>query len=327
VNPGRLSFIHGDVTRPDLGLESGALLHLSRHVGEIWHLAASTSFDPEKRAEARAANVDGTQTLLRSAANFDHLAMLYHVSTAYVCGLMPGLVPEGHFPRPGEFRNVYEETKYDAECLVYLSALPHVIIRPSITVGHSRTGETFGERRMIYGYVLAMYHAALHVFGGHREFQDYWRCADGPASWTDVDVRLMAAARTPKNMVTVDDLAAVCLAIRRQPPSQCLGRTYHVVSADNLALGRMIDAAQRALRLRGFRYEPCLTRHALARANPAERAAFRHTRQVWPYLLPPEPIWESHNTRALGIDRVRMTDDLFQFLMTRFVEKELMKQW
>ena len=52
----------------------------ARHIREVWHLAASTSFEASKRDETFRANVDGTRNLLDVARwRWDKLDVLYHM--------------------------------------------------------------------------------------------------------------------------------------------------------------------------------------------------------------------------------------------------------
>lgn len=123
----------GDVTQPLMGLDPA-----DHDIDLVIHCAASLAFDaPEDELERD--NVQGTANAVEFArlAGADYL----HVSTAYVCGLNDGVIAEGPVPDGTTFANNYEASKARAEALVAASGVPFAIARPSITLGHSRTGQ------------------------------------------------------------------------------------------------------------------------------------------------------------------------------------------
>jgi nucleoside-diphosphate-sugar epimerase len=66
-----------------------------------------------------------------------------HVSTAYVAGITEGVFRETQLDTGQEFRNTYEQTKWEAEHVVAEAADVHpVIARPSIVMGESGSGWT-----------------------------------------------------------------------------------------------------------------------------------------------------------------------------------------
>jgi len=67
-------------------------------------------------------------------------------------------------PPKNGFRNSYEESKYESEILIRKTSLPWTIFRPSIIVGDSRTFDSQGENRMVYGFVLGIYYSILKKY-------------------------------------------------------------------------------------------------------------------------------------------------------------------
>jgi nucleoside-diphosphate-sugar epimerase len=317
VDRERLRILRGDITLPYLGLTRRELIELSKKVNEFWHLAASTSFDESKRAEIEQVNLGGTENVLRTLGSFDKLKDFFYMSTAYVCGKKQGEIPEGEFTTDS-FKNPYEASKFKCEHLVRRSGLPYTIVRPSIMIGDSRTGDSKGEKRMIYGYLLALYYSSLHKFGGEKQFWEHYSKGNGEG--VDVDARLLGDAGTTKNLVALDDVVNVCRAIRHSPDHQ--GRTYNVVNPRNLEAGAIINSMQRALKISGFAYSPDFSEETPKR-NSVERAAFKYTKPFWPYARISEPQWQYGNVSQLGVKRVEMTGDLFDFLMQQFVDREL----
>jgi thioester reductase-like protein len=151
----RVTWIRGDLETPRLGWDAATWQDVARRVVELYHCAASVSFDLPL-AEAQRINVDGTRHVyeLATAASAAHgiFKRFHHVSTAYVAGTSKGRVVASHLPtdRPENFRNTYERTKARAERFLReqhltsgaIHAVPTSIYRPSIVTGHSTDGRT-----------------------------------------------------------------------------------------------------------------------------------------------------------------------------------------
>ena len=79
-----------------------------------------------------------------------------YVSTAYVAGDRRGLAREAELDVGQGFRNAYEQSKHEAERLVWSrrERLPVTIVRPSIVVGERGTGWT-ASFNVVYGPLRA----------------------------------------------------------------------------------------------------------------------------------------------------------------------------
>jgi len=141
----RVRAVPADLTRPGLGLSSAARERLADRAGTVLHCAASIAFDLPLD-EARLVNVEGTRQVIglaREARERGSLQRFIHVSTAYVSGRHPGLFRERQLDIGQTFRNTYEQTKHEAEHLVWEAAdLSPAIARPSIVMGEAATGWT-----------------------------------------------------------------------------------------------------------------------------------------------------------------------------------------
>jgi thioester reductase-like protein len=140
---GRIRLIEGDVTATGLGLGRLERERLGE-VEEVWHLAAVYDLAVSAHV-ARRVNVGGTSNVLAFCREQPHLRRLQYVSTCYVSGRYEGEFSEDDLEVGQEFRNHYEETKYEAELLVRRAmddGLPATIYRPGIVVGDSGTGAT-----------------------------------------------------------------------------------------------------------------------------------------------------------------------------------------
>jgi thioester reductase-like protein len=141
----RLRAVAGDVTSPGLGLDPAVRTSLAEEVGAVMHCAASIAFDLPLD-EARSINVEGTREVIgfaRECKALGRLERFVHVSTAYVSGKYEGTFRERQLDAGQEFRNTYEQTKWEAEHIVREALdLSPCIARPSIVMGESDTGWT-----------------------------------------------------------------------------------------------------------------------------------------------------------------------------------------
>jgi nucleoside-diphosphate-sugar epimerase len=120
----------GDIAQPMLGLAGQAYAELAAKADAVIHCAAVTDFN---RADGslEATNIAGTEHVAAFAAAAN--AVLYHVSTAFVHTTVDG--------DRGRTAVGYASSKSAAEDLVRSSGVPHVILRPSVVIGDSVTGE------------------------------------------------------------------------------------------------------------------------------------------------------------------------------------------
>jgi thioester reductase-like protein len=141
----RVEAVAADLTAPGLGIGLSRSIELAERVDEVIHCGASVAFDLPLEA-SRAINVYGTRRVLELAELADErggLRRFAHVSTAYVAGTHAGPFRETDLDVGQEFRNGYEQSKFEAEQLVRAhDHLPWTILRPSIVVGDRRSGWT-----------------------------------------------------------------------------------------------------------------------------------------------------------------------------------------
>jgi nucleoside-diphosphate-sugar epimerase len=322
IDQDRIQILRGDLNKPYLGIDSKYRKSLRGIINEIWHMAASTSFENSKRDEIFATNLYGTRNVIDVAKEWSGLDRIIYMGTAYVCGTDQREIPETGLEKNGrKFKNPYEESKLISEEEVRKSELPFVVLRPSIIVGDSRTGEAQGERRMVYGYLRGLYQAAMMSFDSPRDinFWNYWKKVGNGHDIREFPIRLRSNPDTTKNFVPIDDVVNVTMDVIESKDS--LGKTYNIVNENNLTMREIVDAMQRSLKITGANQIPNWEK--TADATIAERAAFKTTPPYWPYTHVSEPKWRDENTRSLPTERIVMTKDLFQFLMDSYVDKEL----
>jgi len=143
----RVRAVRGDLLEPGLGLSARDRAALVGSVDRVVHCAASISFELPLE-QAREINVRGTERvveLAREIAAGGSPLRMVHVSTAYVSGRHEGEFGEDDLDVGQRFRNTYERSKHEAEMLLRAAAaegLALAIARPSIVVGHRRSGWT-----------------------------------------------------------------------------------------------------------------------------------------------------------------------------------------
>ncbi|MGA2266022.1 MAG: SDR family oxidoreductase [Phycisphaerae bacterium] len=315
LGPDRLKIIQGDILQPGLGLAPSDASILTS-VNEVWHLAASTSFDDREQEAIYQSNVVGTQNVLAVACGLAKLDRFVYVSTAYVAGTNPGPIAEDELPARAGFRNAYEATKWEAERIVRESPLPFTIFRPSIIMGDSRTFDSQGERRMIYGYLLGIYYSVLRECKRRRiDFAQTWRSGQN----VELDVRLLGNPRATKNFVCIDDVITGMLHIL---DTSHVTKSYHLTSArpmDGMTLWRCIG---KALRIEGVRY----VGESIEKPTSLEQHIMNYTAPFLPYTVNPDPVWLLTNTdKALGWQHARtpMNETILTGLLERFLAEEV----
>lgn len=135
--------LEGDISQPELGLNSYDLGIARSESTLIFHLAALYDL-AVPREPALLVNVTGTRNVNAFAKSARKLHHYHYVSTCYVAGKRRGRILETELKHAAGFRNYYEETKYLAETEVAALSgeLPITIHRPSVVCGDSVSGET-----------------------------------------------------------------------------------------------------------------------------------------------------------------------------------------
>jgi nucleoside-diphosphate-sugar epimerase len=122
--------VSGDIAQPMFGLAERAYADLAARVDAVIHCAAITDFN-RTDGSLEATNIAGTEHVAAFAAAAK--AVLYHVSTAFVHTAVDG--------DRGRTAIGYASSKSAGEKVVRSSGVPHVILRPSVVIGDSDTGE------------------------------------------------------------------------------------------------------------------------------------------------------------------------------------------
>ncbi|MEU6981797.1 thioester reductase domain-containing protein [Streptomyces sp. NPDC046324] len=225
VDPARLRIVLGDLTRPWLGLDEDGFDALARTVDVVYHAGATVHW-LRPYAELKAANVTGTQEVLRLAARH-RTVPVHYVSTV---GVFAGPREDGAplsvddvTGPPEALPTGYVQSKWVAEGIIELArerGLPVSVYRVDVVSGDQETG-------------------ACQT----RDF--VWLSLKG----------LLSAGAAPAGVsgdihaVPVDYVSGAVLALSRQ--SDSLGRTFHLSNRNSLDYGEFV----RYLRSRGYPLE------------------------------------------------------------------------
>lgn len=214
----RVRVIEGDVTKHKFGIHKKDLEYLELECKVFYHIAALTALNGTEE-ECRKINIGGTEHALELAwdlRNKGKLGRFIYFSTAFVAGsVWTHCSKEDELPAKPAFANYYESSKYQSESRVRAAmakGLPATIIRPSIVVGHSETGEV-SDFNVIYPFIKLFAHGILTKLPAHPE--------------------------NTFNIVPIDFVIKATCAIVKDPGS--IGKCFHLVSPDPPAIGTLLS--------------------------------------------------------------------------------------
>ncbi len=266
----RVVALRGDLTRGGPGLAGGQdrlADRLAERVSEIVHGAASVSFEQDLRT-ARAINVQGTRRMLDFAERCRRrggLRRFCYISTAFVAGDHTGCFSEDDLDVGQRFRNAYEHSKFEAECLVAGAheELPITVVRPSIIVGERDSGWT-ASFNVLYWPLRAFARGAYSALPARRE--------------AIVDI------------VPVDYVADAIFALSGTPEAE--NATYHLTAGRHQSsFGELAELASSFFKRPAPRLiNPSLYRRALhpllvrAARDERQRRALKQSEIFFPYF-------------------------------------------
>jgi thioester reductase-like protein len=251
----RVNLLEGDAASMDLGLSGAEWKSLAAEVDRIHH-AAHVAYLGVERKTAERVNVGGTREIVELARACDGLKALVCHSTAHVSGDRRGVVLEEDLDKGQAFRSAVEETRALAEKLVRAAmapnghgrAIPAVVLRPSVIVGDSQTGEV---DRFDGVYLLIL----LIV-----------------TSPPDFALPLPGRGDAPLDIVPIDYVARAATVIGKDP--RAVGRTVHLVDPAPLTVKRVFELVAAAGGRRAPRgFIPANLTKALLRTPGLERFA------------------------------------------------------
>ena len=244
----RVNLVEGDAAAMDFGLSGAELRSLTGEIDRIHHLP-QVSYLGADRKVAETVNIAGARELLEVARACTSLKCVVFHSSAHVSGDRTGVVLEGELDKGQEFRNVVEETFARGEKMMRaaMSKLPIAVVRPTIVVGDSQTGE-------------------VDHFDG-----PYFLILLIVTSPSDFPIPLPARPDAPLHLVPVDYYVRATCAIGRDP--RAAGRTFHVGDPAPLTVKRVFELVAAAGGRRSPGFIPANLTKALLRTPGIDRLA------------------------------------------------------
>jgi len=243
----RVNLLEGDAAAMDLGLSGAEFRALAAEVDTIHHCAA-VSYPGVDKKTAEHLNVGAVSEILELARAARDLQCLVHHSTASVAGDRDGVVLEDELDRGQIFRNVVEETRARAERMMRraMPELPICVLRPTIVIGDSKTGEV---DRLDGPYLLILLMLT---------------------SPSDFAMPLPGRGDESLNLVPVDWVARAAAKLGND--ARAIGRTFHLADPAPLSARRVFELVARAGGVRTPRgFIPANLTKALLRTPRIER--------------------------------------------------------
>jgi nucleoside-diphosphate-sugar epimerase len=188
----------------------------------------------DESGEPLRTNLGSAKTLLKLVEI--HPMQVHLISTAYVCGLSQSeLILETNHPR-GDFVNVYEETKWEAEQLWMGKA---TMLRPSVIVGHSETARCTSFSGW---YILFQAVQLLDRLMGEN----------GGLDRLDLQINIPADPNAVTNIIPVDYVAKGAVMLIEDPANH--NGIFHLTHPDPPTHEWTLDYICRRFNIGGFRF-------------------------------------------------------------------------
>lgn len=272
------------------------VIHLRNAIGEpltyVWHCAASLRYHERDRLDIEGTNIVGTAALLTATRSLG-ARWFHYISTAFVAGERVGTLLEEPIAEVVR-RNVYEESKGRAEQLVLAAEGPSfhtTVMRPSVVVGHSRTGAVSGRTSGVYGLWLQLGRAAPALLGVSQ-----WRLQVDPLATL--------------NIVPVDSVVSDAVACGLASTGE---RVFHLTALEPTAVADILAVF---CELTGLVPPTCLSgpRAMGTPWTPAEEKLHQAMGFYATYLMGDKRFVRTHTDtvvgaarRASALDRTRLT--------------------
>jgi NAD(P)-dependent dehydrogenase (short-subunit alcohol dehydrogenase family) len=217
----RVTPVVGDLTQQRLGVpESWVDEHRGR-IDHFFHLAAvydMTAIDEDNER----ANVAGTRNAV-ALANALEAGILHHASSVAITGSYKGMFREDMFDEGQELPSSYHRTKFESEKIAREeSSVPWRVYRPSVVIGHSKTGEMD------------------KIDGPYYFFKALQKARHALPEWFP----LVGLEFGYTNIVPVDYVAAAIDHIAHQPGLD--GQAFHLMASKSQRSGEVLNTFAKA---------------------------------------------------------------------------------
>jgi nucleoside-diphosphate-sugar epimerase len=260
VRAKKFRFVDGDIEKPNLGIPAAERAKLEKTLTHIVHCAASVSCDDTYENSYRA-NVLGARNALELAhrvQNAKGSSFINHIAieTSYIHGRKKrsmALENALAFPR-AFYNNYYELTKamasIDTDRFMIEKGLRVAQLLPSIVIGHSRTGNNYGDTKVV--------NAPINAFGRSKDQID--KLATDMVGRSKA--RMIAAvamafpgdATAELNLVPVDRVVAGIIAALVVP--EAIGERIHLATDNRIRTEDIVRITKRGDRHRRPPYGP-----------------------------------------------------------------------
>lgn len=304
-------WLTGDVSLPDCGLKEQVIRMLSGTIDGVYHSAGITRLDQKYPEKTHLTNTEGTKNVLKLAIKLS-VPDFYHISTAYVAGILSEPLRADKIDCGQSFRNPYEASKLNAE--VYLNRMRGEtdmrihIYRPSIVVGHSNALNcSYGGT--VYAYLKALIFLKALTERDDRKYQsfqkEYGVRKEEKNIW-NIPIRIEGAAGARVNLVDIQQIAGMLAAHRSLEPEK--GMTYDVLGPVNYTLTELRDAFCESLNIRGPEFVSAES-FSKRPANHLETKFSKMTREFRPYLFSQPQFSPQPSPETLPVDLKKLASD------------------
>ena len=218
--------IEGNISEPGLGMTEDDKKWIGEHCDKIIHNAAILEFfGKDRKREPWKTNLGGTQNVLDVCKEVN-LTDMHYVSTAYVAGMQDQPVMEESLEAGQEFRNDYEQSKYEAEQLVRAADFltQTTIYRPAVIAGDSNTGYTSTYHGLyLYFRLMAVLIPELPL---------------GENGMRHTPVKLDMTGNERRNIVPVEWISEVITRLFENPEAH--GKTFHLAPEEPMTSGQVV---------------------------------------------------------------------------------------
>jgi len=222
--------LEADITKPRCGISDEKIMELHGRIDELWHCAASMSFDELDLQLNNQVNVEGVRNVIALAQDIG-MPIIHYLSTAYVAGLYEGVFLEIDHDKGQGFKNIYEKTKFDSELLIRTYKGKSIVYRLSIVVGDSVTGRTLtftGYYRFFSPLYILHKKIAGRINNGKQDFyKNTGISLTNNGTGLVLPVIVPISASSTLNLINID--WAVEIMIRLSGKKHAIGKTFHIV--------------------------------------------------------------------------------------------------
>jgi NAD(P)-dependent dehydrogenase (short-subunit alcohol dehydrogenase family) len=217
----RVTPVVGDLTQQRLGVQESWIDEHRGKIDHFFHLAAVYDMTAADEDNERA-NVAGTRNAV-ALANALEAGVLHHASSVAITGSYKGMFREDMFDEGQDLPSSYHRTKFESERIAREeSSVPWRVYRPSVVIGHSKTGEMD------------------KIDGPYYFFKALQKARHALPEWFP----LVGLEFGYTNIVPVDYVAAAIDHIAHQPGLD--GQAFHLMASKSQRSGEVLNTFAKA---------------------------------------------------------------------------------